>query len=69
MAHLAADLLMLSVSKHQIGGIVAIVVGALVLGFGVVRAAQRLSGAAIYCLIGAVVIVLGALLYAHVIRS
>ena len=60
---------MLALDKHKIGGIVAIVVGAVVALFGLFRVVQRLSGAAIYLGIGIVIVVLGVLTYTHTIHS
>ncbi len=60
-------LIMLAVSKHKVAGIAGIVVGALVTLFGVIRAAQRLTGAALALLLGVVIVVLGVLVYTHTI--
>jgi len=65
-----ADLLALvtaAVAKHKVAGIAGIVVGAVILLFGVVRSVQRLTGAALTLLIGVVIVVLGVLVYTHTI--
>jgi hypothetical protein len=44
-------------------------VGALIAVFGAVRAAQRLSGAALVALAGVVVLVIGILVFTHTIHG
>jgi uncharacterized membrane protein YiaA len=61
--------LFVAISKHEVGGIIAIVVGALLAIFGLFRAAQRLSGSALYLLGGVVIVVIGVLLITRAIGS
>lgn len=56
-----------AVAKHKVAGIAGIVLGAVIALFGVVRAVQRLTGAALTLLIGVVIVVLGVLVYTHTI--
>lgn len=58
-----------AVSKHEVGGIIAIVVGGLLAVFGLFRAAQRLSGSALWVLAGVVIVVLGVLVLTRTIHS
>ena len=67
MTHLLP--MLLSISKHKIAGIVVIVVGAIIAVFGLVRAMQRLSGAALITLAGVVILVIGILLFTHTIHG
>ncbi|MGH9043526.1 MAG: hypothetical protein ACRDVP_01575 [Acidimicrobiales bacterium] len=57
-----------TLGKHEIAGIVVIVVGALIALVGVVRGLQRLSGAALVVLVGIVILVIGALVYTRTIH-
>jgi len=61
----AAALVLAKISKHDIGGIVAVVVGLAIVGFGVMRVMARVAGAAVIPVIGVVVIVIGILLFAR----
>jgi hypothetical protein len=61
--------LILAVDKHKIAGIAAMVVGAVVLLFGVLRTTKRLSGAALVLLAGAVIVIIGVLVATHTIHA
>lgn len=67
MSHLAlSGQLLGAVNKHHVVGIVAIVVGAILVLLGLARLVGRLAIAAAIPLIGLVILVLGILLYTHV---
>jgi hypothetical protein len=63
--HLAATLA--SLSKHKLTGGVGIIAGVVVVGFGALRFMMKAAGAMLLAFIGLVVLVVGALLYGHVI--
>jgi len=60
---------MMTVNKHQIAGIVVIVVGAIVAVFGALRAMRRTSGAALISLAGVAVAVIGILVFTRTIHG
>lgn len=67
MAHLAMPGELLgTVSKHHVAGIVAIVVGAILLLLGLARLAGRLMIGAFVPAVGIVILVIGILLYARI---
>lgn len=60
--------LLSAVAKHTVGGVVAVVVGAVLLLYGLYRVSTRAVGAALITLAGAAIVVVGILLLAHVIH-
>lgn len=56
-----------TISKHHIGGIVAIVIGALILVFGGARMMAKVATAPLIPLLGIAVVVLGILIFTRVI--
>jgi hypothetical protein len=60
---IAGELVVATISKHHISGIIAIIAGAVVVGIGVVRAALRVAMLAV----GSVVVVIGILLFTRTI--
>ena len=63
--HISAVLLALS--KHHVSGIIGIIVGIIVIGFGGLRIMQRAAGAMMFAFVGLVVVILGILLYTRAI--
>jgi hypothetical protein len=61
MPDLQPAAMLATVSKHAIAGIVAIVAGVIVVGFGVVKLAAKTAMAFLLPLVGVVVIVIGIL--------
>ena len=68
MAH-GELLVMMTVNKHKIAGIVVIVVGAVVAVFGALQAMRRTSGAALISLAGVAVAVIGILVFTRTIHG
>ncbi len=50
-------------SKHDLAGTIAVIVGAAIIVFGVIRLTARVAGAAILPLIGLVVVIIGILFF------
>jgi hypothetical protein len=67
MPDLQPAALIATVSKHDIGGIVAIVIGAIVIVLGVAKLAARTAMAFLLPLVGVVVVVIGILLFTRTI--
>ena len=65
----SVGVLLATVSKHEIGGIVGIVVGVILVIFGWLRVMAKAAGAILIPIVGLIVILLGVLLYTHVIKS
>jgi hypothetical protein len=63
------DAAIYAMTKHKIGGIVAIIIGAVLLVVGALRVMRRMAGAMVLALIGVAIVIIGILLYAHVIKS
>jgi type IV secretory pathway VirB2 component (pilin) len=55
--------LLASISKHHLAGIIAVVVGVIVVGFGLLRSAMRVA----FSVVGIVVVVLGILVFTRAI--
>lgn len=64
---LGSGAVLATLSKHRIGGLVAIVIGALVVIFGGIRMMSKVATAPLVPLLGIAVVVLGIMLFARVI--
>jgi len=62
-----AAMLLATVSKHDIAGIVAIIAGVALLGFAAVRVTAKLAGAALFAALGAIAVLIGILMFARAI--
>lgn len=54
-------------SKHQLAGIVAIVLGVVLVGLGAMRVIGRAASAAVVPLVGAAVVIFGILVFTRVV--
>ena len=59
--------LIATVNKHHVGGIIAVIVGVALLGFAATRVAARAAGAALFVGAGAVVVLIGILLFTRAV--
>lgn len=62
-----ATALAVAMTKHQAAGTVAVIVGALLVAFGIVRAMARATRSAVVPLLGVGVLVVGVLLFTRTI--
>jgi hypothetical protein len=66
--HPAAELApFLAISKHDIGGIVFVVIAVALIAWGVIRIAAKAAGAVLFTILGVVAVVIAILLFTRAI--
>ncbi len=62
-----AAMLLAKISKHDIGGIVGVIVGLAFLAFAAMRFTAKLAGTAVFAAVGGVALLVGILLFSRAI--
>jgi hypothetical protein len=58
---------LVAISKHDIGGIVFVVIAVALIAFGVVRIAAKAAGAVLFTILGVVAVVIAILLFTRAV--